>query len=71
MVSKVKRVMIREGLNEKEAEKKIKKADSERKSYCRHFMQKEWGMANAYDLSLKANIYGAEKAAEIITELAK
>ncbi|MTK09969.1 MAG: cytidylate kinase family protein [Hungatella sp.] len=71
MVSKVKRVMMREGLNEKEAEKKIKKADSERKNYCRHFMQKEWGMANAYDLSLKADVYGAEKAAEIIMELAK
>jgi uncharacterized membrane protein YczE/cytidylate kinase len=71
MISKVKRVMMRECLKEKEAEKKIKKAESERTNYCRHFMQKEWGMANAYDLSLKADIYGVEKAAEIIMELAK
>jgi cytidylate kinase len=71
MASKVKRVMMRESLKEKEAEKKIRKAESERKNFCRHFMQKEWGLANAYDLSLKADRYGIEKAAEIIMELAK
>lgn len=71
MVSKIQRVMMRESLKEKEAEKKIKKAESERKNFCRHFMQKEWGLANAYDLSLKADRYGIEKAAEIIMELAK
>ncbi len=71
MDSKMKRVMKRENLNEKEAEKKIKKAEAERKNYCKHFMEREWGMANAYDLSLKADLYGVEKAAEIIMKLIK
>lgn len=71
MDSKMKRVMKRESLNEKEAVKKIKKAETERKNYCKHFIEKEWGMANAYDLSLKANLYGIEKTAEIIMEMIK
>jgi len=71
MASKIKRVMNRESLNEKEAEKKIKKAESERKNYCKHYMEKEWGMANAYDLSLKADLYGVDKTAEVILELVK
>ena len=71
MDSKIKRVMKRESLNEKEAAKKIKKAESERKNYCKHYMEKEWGMANAYDLSLKASLYGVERTAEIILEMIK
>lgn len=71
MDSKIKRVMKRENLNEKEAVKKIKRVDSERNDYCKHYMEKEWGMANAYDLTLKANSYGVEKTAEIILEMVK
>lgn len=71
MDSKIERVMKREYLNEKEAEKKIKKADSERKSYCKYFTGKTWGIANAYDLSLKSNLYETEMTADTIIELAK
>lgn len=69
--SKIKHVMERESLDKKEAEKKIKKAETERKNYCKHFMGKEWGMANAYDLSLKSDLFGVEKTAKIIMELVK
>ncbi|MDD3361424.1 MAG: DUF6198 family protein [Hespellia sp.] len=65
--AKVKRVMKRENISTgKEAENKIKKVETERKNYCKHFLGKEWGASSAYDLIIKTDLYGVENTADMI-----
>ena len=71
-LAKAKRIMKRENIaTVKEAEHKIKKVETERKNYCRHFIGKEWGIASAYDLTLRSDLYGAENTANMILDAMK
>lgn len=68
---KIQRVMHRDKMSEKEAEKKIKKVDTERKNHCRYFTGNEWGMACNYDLTLRTDVFSMEDAAWVIAQMAR
>lgn len=70
MEHKINRVVNRDGMEPKEAEKKIKKVDAQRKNHCKYFTGREWGQASHYDLALRTDIFSVETAAEIIAQLA-
>jgi cytidylate kinase len=66
---RTKRIMEREGLDEKAARKKIIKADKERAAYYNQFGGNEWGYASTYDLCINTETFGDDKAAELIVRL--
>lgn len=67
---RTKRIMEREGLDEKTARKKVIRADKERASYFNQFGGDEWGYASTYDLCINTETFGDDKAAEMIIKLA-
>lgn len=69
MQHKIDRVVRRDGLDPKEAEKKIKKVAIERKNHCRYFTGREWGMAENYDLTLRTDAFSVEDVADAIIEM--
>lgn len=71
MEHKIRRVMHRDQMTEKEAERKIKKVDTERKNHCRYFTGNEWGMAYNYDLTLRTDVFSIEDAAQVIVQMAR
>lgn len=66
---RTKRIMEREGLNEKSARKKVLRIDKERAAYYNQFGGDEWGYASTYDLCINTESFGDEKAAELIVKL--
>lgn len=71
MEHKIQRVMRRDQMTEKEAEKKIKKVDTDRRNHCRYFTGNEWGMACNYDVTLRTDVFSVEDAADVIVQLAR
>lgn len=68
---RTKRIMEREGLDEKAARKKVLRADKERAAYYNQFGGDEWGYASTYDLCINTETFGDDKAAEMIIDLVK
>lgn len=66
---RTKRIMEREGLDEKAARKKVLKADKERAAYYNQFGDTKWGYAATYDLCINTETFGDDKAAEMIVRL--
>jgi cytidylate kinase len=66
---RTKRIMEREGLDEKTARKKVLRADKERAAYYNQFGGDNWGYASTYDLCINTETFGDEKAAELIVKL--
>lgn len=66
---RTKRIMEREGIDEKAARKKVLRVDKERAAYYNQFGGEEWGHASTYDLCLNTETFGDEKAAELIVKL--
>lgn len=66
MDSCIKNVMALEPLNEKEAEREIKKIDRYRREYYRYYTGKEWDDYTNYELCLNSARLGFEKCAECI-----
>lgn len=64
--SRIVHVMNREHLAEKEAKKKVLRADKERAAYYNQFSGNEWGYAATYDLCINTDVLGADHAAQII-----
>lgn len=62
----IKNVMALEPLNEKEAEKKIKKINKHRSEYYRYYSCREWDDYRNYELCLDSSRLGFEKSAEYI-----
>lgn len=69
MEHKIQRVVRRDGLEPKEAEKKIKKVAIERKNHCKYFTGTDWGMADNYDLTLRTDAFLAEDVADTIIRM--
>mgnify|MGYP000881607438 FL=1 len=63
---RIKRVMERDGINEKKAAKLIKEVDEKRASFHKYCTDAVWGDARDYNLSIDTATIGIEKAAEII-----
>ena len=68
---RTKRIMEREGIDEKSARKKVLRADKERAAYYNQFGGNNWGYASTYDLCINTETFGDEKAAELIVKLVK
>ena len=66
---RIKRVMERDGINEKKAAKLIKEVDEKRASFHKYCTDAVWGDARDYNLSIDTATIGIEKAAEIILAL--
>ncbi|MEI3226036.1 MAG: cytidylate kinase-like family protein [Lachnospiraceae bacterium] len=70
MENRVKRVMKRQQLSEKEAIQKIQKEDKRRADNYRYYTGRMWGMAANFDLTLNTEI-GMEYIEKCICEAMK
>lgn len=68
---RVKRIMQRRSVSEKEAESLIRKKDKERSCYYNFFTDKKWGKAECYDIVLCSSSLGMDKCVELICSLMK
>ncbi len=68
MEFRVKRIMKTEGLNEKEARKKIQQNDRQRAEHYRYYTHQIWGMASNYQLCIDTSL-GMEHAEKMIFEM--
>ena len=68
---RIKRIMARDGMDEKAARKKMIRADKERAAYYNQFGGEGWGLASNYDICLNTSFMSFEKAAQIVIDLAK
>lgn len=66
---RTKRIMEREGIDERAARKKVLRVDKERAAYYNQFGGDNWGYASTYDLCINTETFGDEKAAEMIVKL--
>lgn len=64
--SKLKRLMDRDHISEKEAASRMKRADKMRKSYHNFYCETKWGDSRGYDLCINTSKISDEQAAEII-----
>lgn len=64
--TKMKRVMEREGLDEKSALAKMKKVDKMRKTYHNFYCENKWGDSRCYDISIKTGRIDENAAVEMI-----
>ena len=69
MEDKVKRVVERYGINQKDAEKEIKNIDKQRSNHYKHYTGKKWGENQNYDLCINSDALGVEKSADLICEM--
>ena len=66
--SKKKRVMEREGIDEKKALAKMKKIDKLRKTYHNFYCENKWGDSRGYDLCISTSNIPLEAVADVIVE---
>lgn len=66
--SKMKRVMEREGIGEKEAFAKMKKMDKIRKTYHNFYCENKWGDSRGYDICINTSKIDVDTAVEMISE---
>ena len=62
----VTRVMNQNGVNEREAVKRIDKIDKYRAEYCRYYTGHEWNDAENYDFCLNTSSMSYEKLVEVV-----
>ena len=63
---RVKRIMLSDGLKERDARERCLKGDKERASYYNYNADHDWGDAKYYDLCINTSKVGIEKATELI-----
>lgn len=66
--SKMKRVMEREGLDEKTALNKMKKIDKIRKTYHNFYCENKWGDSRGYDICIKTGKINIDIATQLIID---
>ena len=64
--NKMKRVMEREGLDEKAALTKMKKVDKMRKTYHNFYCESKWGDSRSYDICIKTGNVDIDTVADMI-----
>lgn len=62
----MKRVMEREGIDEKAALSKMKKMDKVRKTYHNFYCENKWGDSRGYDLCIRTGNIPLEKVTDVI-----
>lgn len=63
---KLDRVMNKLGLNAEQAIEEIRNVDRSRKNYRNYYCDTKWGDARGYDLTVKSNVLGCERTAEML-----
>lgn len=63
---KLNRVMNKLGLNAVQAIEEIRNVDRSRKNYHNYYCDTKWGDARGYDLTVKSNVLGCERTAEML-----
>lgn len=72
MEDRIRRALeYKQGLEEKEAEEFIRKADKSRASYYNYYTDKIWGAAESYDLCINSSYCGVDAAVEYILSFLK
>lgn len=70
MEERIKRIKNRQNLDERRAERVIRKKDEYRKNYYRRYAYADWGNKSNYDLLINSTI-GCDKAVSVIAEAVK
>lgn len=65
---RIKRVMEYEGIDEKEAAKRIHSVDKKRDSYFGYYAGQDWKACNTYDLSINTSAIGIDRAVDLICQ---
>ena len=68
MEYRIRRVMERDGLDEKKAAARIRKMDKARKAYCEYYTGNDWGKPSDYDMILNPVRLGEEQAVSVIAD---
>ncbi|MBO5342697.1 MAG: cytidylate kinase-like family protein [Lachnospiraceae bacterium] len=63
---RIKRIMEKYNLSEKEAKDSIVKKDKQRASYYNYYSNKKWGQASSYNLSVDSGVLGIDGTVELI-----
>ncbi len=66
---RVKRVMEREALEEKEAEKLVRKVDKDRRYYYNYYTNGAWDEMENYDICLNTHEFNTEEVLEILEKV--
>ena len=69
--AKVKRVMEKRNMSEKEAKKTIEKHDKTRRAYHDYFAKTKWGQAGSYDLCVNSTVLGIDGTVDMLVDYAK
>ena len=64
---KLNRIMEKLGLDAEAAIEEIKTVDRSRKNYHNYYCDTKWGDARGYDMTVKSDVLGCEKTAEMLT----
>lgn len=64
---KLSRIMEKLGLDAEAAIEEIKTVDRSRKNYHNYYCDTKWGDACGYDMTVKSDVLGCEKTAEMLT----
>lgn len=65
---KIKRIMERNQVSEKEAREMMVKKDKQRQSYYNYYSSKKWGRADTYDLTINSGKLGLQGTVDLITQ---
>ena len=66
---KIKRIKKYYGLNEKKAEKEIRRIDKLREEHYKYYTGADWKNFSNYDICINSDYYGVEKTAEMICKM--
>ena len=64
---KLSRIMEKLGLDAEATIEEIKTVDRSRKNYHNYYCDTKWGDARGYDMTVKSDVLGCEKTAEMLT----
>lgn len=68
---RIKRIMERQNMTEKEATAAINKTDKRRSSFYNFYTNKVWGNVDNYNISIDTSLVGVDGAAQLIVDYAK
>lgn len=68
---RIERVCRRDGVDQKEAEEKLRRMDKTRAAYYSFHTDRKWGAAETYDLCINSSRRGTDTAAELILSFIK
>lgn len=64
--ARIKNLVEKLGVNEKQARSMMSKADKTRTAYYNYFTEKEWGKPESYDMMIDTTLVSAEGVADIV-----